>query len=43
MQDFQNIIEKYKDKKLELDPYFYERQEKLHKATSDIKNGSIFL
>ena len=47
MQDFQNIIEKYKDKvtikkdkNLELDPYFYERQEKLHKARADVKNGT---
>ena len=47
MQDFQSIIEKYKDKitikkdkNLELDPYFYERQEKLHKARTDVKNGT---
>ena len=47
MQDFQNIIEQYKDKvtikkdnNLELDPYFYERQEKLHKARNDVKNGT---
>ena len=45
MQDFQNIIEKYKDKitvkqdkNLEQDPYFYTRQEKLHTARNNVKN-----
>jgi len=45
MQDFQNIIEKdkvtiKKDHNLELDPYFYERQEKLHKTRDDVHNGT---
>lgn len=47
MQDFQNIIEQYKDKvtikkdnNLELTPYFYERQEKLHQARNNVKNGT---
>lgn len=47
MQDFQDFIEKYKDKvtikkdkNLALDPYFYERQEKLHHARNDIKSGT---
>jgi membrane-bound lytic murein transglycosylase len=30
-----------KDKNLELDPYFYERQKELHKIRADIKNGNI--
>ena len=29
-----------KDKNLELDPYFYERQKELHKIRSDIKSGN---
>jgi hypothetical protein len=28
-----------KDKNLEHDPYFYERQKELHKIRDDIKNG----
>jgi hypothetical protein len=30
-----------KDKNLELDPYFYERQKELHQIRDDIKNGQI--
>jgi len=30
-----------KDKNLELDPYFYERQEELHQLRADIKNGNM--
>ncbi len=30
-----------KDKNLELDPYFYERQKELHKIRDDIKNGQM--
>jgi len=30
-----------KNKNLELDPYFYERQKELHKTRDDIKNGNI--
>jgi len=30
-----------KDKNLEHDPYFYERQEKLHQIRDDVKNGQI--
>ncbi|MEA3496692.1 MAG: hypothetical protein U9R42_11725 [Bacteroidota bacterium] len=47
MQDFQDFIEKYKDKvtikkdkNIALDPYFYERQEKLHNARNEIKSGT---
>ena len=30
-----------KDKNLECDPYFYERQKELHNIRSDIKNGKM--
>ncbi len=30
-----------KDKNLELDPYFYERQKELHQIKDDIDNGKI--
>ena len=30
-----------KDKNLELDPYFYERQQELHQIKNDIDNGKI--
>ncbi len=30
-----------KDKNLEIDPYFYERQKELHQIRDDIKNGQI--
>lgn len=32
-----------KDKNLELDPYFYARQEKLHQIRNDVKNGNMKL
>jgi len=32
-----------KDKNLELDPYFYERQEKLHQIRDDVQNGNMRL
>lgn len=32
-----------KDKNLEIDPYFYERREKLHKIREDIHNGNMKL
>jgi len=48
VQDFLAIIEHYgdkiqlkKDKNLEIDPYFYERQKELHKSRDNIKNGNI--
>jgi hypothetical protein len=50
VQDFLRIIEDYKDKvelqkdkNLELDLYFYERQEKLHQIRNDVKNGNMRL
>jgi hypothetical protein len=30
-----------KDENLELDPYFYERQEELHQLRADIKSGDM--
>ncbi|MFA7090317.1 MAG: hypothetical protein WC149_00545 [Arcobacteraceae bacterium] len=39
VQDFLAIIDQYKDKNLENDPYFYERQKELHQIRDDIKNG----
>ncbi|NOQ30469.1 MAG: hypothetical protein GQ570_05025 [Helicobacteraceae bacterium] len=30
-----------KDKNLEIDPYFYERQKELHQIKNDIDNGKI--
>ena len=48
MQDFLTIIEQYKDKiqlkkdkNLELDPYFYERQKQLQQDIEDIDSGKI--
>ena len=32
-----------KDKNLELDPYFYTRQKRLHKIRDDIHNGNMRL
>ena len=32
-----------KDKNLEYDPYFYERQKKLHQIRNDVQNGSMRL
>ena len=32
-----------KDKNLELDPYFYERQEKLHQIRDDVHTGNMRL
>ena len=34
-------IEVKKDKNLELDPYFYERQKELHKLRDDIQSGKM--
>jgi len=50
MQDFQNIIENYKDKitikkdnNLEYDPYFYERKKDLEQIIEECENGSMEL
>lgn len=34
-------IEIKKDKNLEIDPYFYERREELHKLREDIRSGKM--
>ncbi len=46
LQEFLNYAQQHssnitliKDKNLELDPYFYERQKELHQIRADIKNG----
>ena len=46
MQQFMNFVENShsniiieKDKKLELDPYFYERQKQLHKDLEEVESG----
>ena len=48
LSDFMNYVKSHsenitiaKDKNLELDPYFYERQKELHQIRDDIKNGQI--
>ena len=48
VQDFMNYVNNHsnnitisKDKNLELDPYFYDRQKELHQTRDDIKNGNI--
>ncbi len=50
MQQFMNFVNKShsniiitKDKNLELDPYFYERQKELHRIRDEIKNGKMEL
>jgi len=47
VEDFLSMIEQYKDKvqikkdkNLEHDPYFYERQKKLHQDLKEIEDGS---
>ena len=48
MQQFMNFVKNShsniiisKDKNLELDPYFYERQKELHQIKNNIDNGKI--
>jgi len=48
VDEFKSIIEKFKDKvkiekdkKLEIDPYFYERQKQLQRDIEDIDSGKI--
>lgn len=47
-QEFLNFVSKRKetieitkDKNLEIDPYFYERQRELHQIRADIKSGEM--
>ena len=46
VNDFMNYVNNHsdritieKDKNLELDPYFYERQKELHKDLEDVESG----
>jgi len=48
VSEFQSIINKFKDKvqvakdkNLELDPYFYERQKELEQDIKDIESGKV--
>jgi hypothetical protein len=48
MQQFMNFVKEshsnitvIKDKNLEMDPYFYERQKELHQIRTDIKSGKM--
>ncbi len=48
MQQFMNFVKEShsnitvsKDKNLEIDPYFYERQKKLHQIRDDVKSGKM--
>ena len=48
IQDFMNYVNNHsnnitisKDINLELDPYFYERQKKLHQIRADVKSGKM--
>jgi len=48
VDEFKSIIEKFKDKvqidkdkNLELDPYFYERQKQLEQDIEDIDSGKV--
>jgi len=48
LQKFMNYVNNHsesititKDKNLEHDPYFYERQKELHQLREDIKNGDM--
>jgi len=41
LDDFKDHIKVKKDKNLELDPYFYERQKKLKKIREDINSGEM--
>ncbi|KIM11710.1 MAG: hypothetical protein KU38_05930 [Sulfurovum sp. FS08-3] len=50
MQQFMNFVHNShsniiiaKDKNLEHDPYFYEREKKLHQIRNDVKNGNMRL
>ena len=41
LKEFKNEVTIKKDKNLEYDPYFYERQKELHQLREDIKNGDM--
>ena len=41
VKDSHSNITISKDKTLELDPYFYERQQELHQIRTDVKSGKM--
>lgn len=41
VKDSHSNITVSKDKNLELDPYFYERQQELHQIRTDVKSGKM--
>lgn len=41
VKDSHSNITISKDKNLELDPYFYERQQELHQIRADVKSGKM--
>jgi len=41
VKDSHSNITVSKDKNLELDPYFYERQQELHQIRTDVKSGEM--
>jgi hypothetical protein len=48
MQQFMNFVNEShsnitvsKDRNLEIDPYFYERQKELHQIRADVKSGKM--
>ena len=41
LEQFKNKITIQKDKNLELDPYFYQRQKQLQQDIEDIDNGKV--
>ena len=43
LNQFQDKVIIQKDKNLEYDPYFYERQQRLHKIRDDVKSGQVKL
>lgn len=50
IEDFMNYVDKHsnnitisKDKNLDFDPYFYERQKELHQIKNNIDNGKILM
>ena len=50
IQSFMSYVDSHResititrDKNLELDPYFYERQKKLHQIRDDVHNGKMRL
>ena len=41
LNQYQDKVIIQKDENLDLDPYFYKRQQRLHKIRDDVKNGNV--